>query len=199
MKPPWKYLAQLMSRRQPPEVPDHTIERDGNRKPVEMELQPAPAIVLVSPETAADPVRDNLSQSNDSAETESDTSKAVPVSLPPDVEEQKVGAIDAPRRSGSDVQALAPTSKAGSKLPQTRQAKPPRAGKNGHLNAVEQSTAVAADEKPVSQTPTSSANPFVDEAASLDEDIKQLKDQLTQKLRLQNSQLRKMLARFERS
>jgi hypothetical protein len=94
---------------------------------------------------------------------------------------------------------LAPTCKTGSKLPQTRQAKPPSAEKKRHLIAVEQSTAVAADEKPVSQTPVSSANPFFDEAASLDEDIKQLKDQLAQKLRLQNSQLRKMLERFERS
>jgi hypothetical protein len=198
MKPPWKYLAQLMSRRQPPEAQDQTIEPDGDRKLVEIELRPAPAIVLASPETAADPFHADISQSNDLAETESDTSKAAPVSLPSYVEEQKVGVIDAPRRSGSDVPALAPTSEAGSKLPQTRQAKPPRAGKKGHLNAVEQSAAVVADEKPVSQTPASSANPFVDEAASLDEDIKQLKDQLVQKLRFQNAQLRKMLERFER-
>jgi hypothetical protein len=94
---------------------------------------------------------------------------------------------------------LAPTSKDGSKSPQTRQEKPPRAGKKGHLNAIEQSTGVAADEKPVSQTLASSANPFFDEAASLDEDIKQLEDQLAQKLRLQNAQLRRMLERFERS
>ncbi|MGO4567118.1 hypothetical protein AB4Z52_19070 [Rhizobium sp. 2YAF20] len=196
MKPPWKYLAQLMSRRQPPEVPDQTIARDGDRKLVEIELRPAPAIVLASPETAADPVHNDISRSNDIAETEngpkSDASKAAPVSLPP--EEQKVGAINAPHQSGSDVPALTPTNS-----PQTRQTKPSWAQKKGPLNAVEQSTAVAADEKPVSQTPASSANPFFDEAASLDEDIKQLKDQLAQKLRLQNAQLRKMLERFERS
>jgi hypothetical protein len=107
MKPPWKYLAQLMSRRRPPEAQDQTNERAGDRRPVEIEVQPAPAIVLASPETAADPVHDDVSQSNDLAETESEPRKAAPVSLPPDVEEQDVGAIDAQHQSGSDVRALA--------------------------------------------------------------------------------------------
>jgi hypothetical protein len=57
---------------------------------------------------------------------------------------------------------------------------------------------VAAGGEPVPQSPSASANPFFDEAASLDEDIKQLRNQLAQKLRLQNAQLRNMLKRFER-
>jgi hypothetical protein len=40
---------------------------------------------------------------------------------------------------------------------------------------------------------------FVDEAASVDEEIKRLRTQLAHKLILQNAQLRKMLERFDRS
>ncbi|NTG75555.1 hypothetical protein G6M02_19695 [Agrobacterium rhizogenes] len=40
---------------------------------------------------------------------------------------------------------------------------------------------------------------FLDDAVSLDEEIKQLRSQLAQKLLLQNIQLKKMLQRFDAS
>jgi hypothetical protein len=38
---------------------------------------------------------------------------------------------------------------------------------------------------------------FVNEMATLDEDIRQLRRQLAEKLRLQNTQLKKMLGRYD--
>lgn len=45
--------------------------------------------------------------------------------------------------------------------------------------------------------PSSSRDLFFDELASLGEEVKMLRSQLAQKLRLQNIQLKKMLERFE--
>ncbi|MDP9812185.1 hypothetical protein J2W42_005055 [Rhizobium tibeticum] len=45
------------------------------------------------------------------------------------------------------------------------------------------------------QTPP--LDPFIGEVTGLDEDIKQLRNQLAQKLKLQNDQLKKMLERFD--
>jgi hypothetical protein len=42
-------------------------------------------------------------------------------------------------------------------------------------------------------------NPFLAEVTGLDEEVKQLRQLLAQKLRAQNTQLKKMLERFERS
>jgi hypothetical protein len=60
---------------------------------------------------------------------------------------------------------------------------------------VAQSTAVA--NKDQSAQSPSSRETFFDEVAGLDEEIKQLRIQLAQKLHLQNVQLKKMLERFD--
>jgi hypothetical protein len=54
MKPPWKYLAQLMSRQRPPETPEPT-NAAAARKAVEIELRPATAILLTFPSKAHGP------------------------------------------------------------------------------------------------------------------------------------------------
>jgi hypothetical protein len=201
MKPPWKFLAQLMSRQRPSEKPGQASERDIDRKPVETKLQPAPPPLLASPEAARGLEHDDESSSQDPvAATTVNTSEVdtlAPASLTAETREQKAGADDSRDQSVVDVPALAPTSRAVEPLSVPRR-KPSKVARKGRVSAIAQSP-VAVGGEPVPQSPSASGSPFFDEAASLDEDIKQLKDQLAQKLRLQNAQLRKMLKRFESS
>ncbi|NTG04841.1 hypothetical protein G6K91_21900 [Agrobacterium rhizogenes] len=196
MKPLWKFLAQLMSRQRPSVNSGQTSERDSDRKPVETKLQPAPPPLLASPEAAPGLEHDDESSSQDPvAATTVNTSEVDPVapaSLTAETREQKAGADDSREQSVVDVAALVPARAAGEQLgiPQVKPSKVTRKGR---------ASPIAAVGEPVRQSPPVSGNPFFDEAASLDEDIKQLKDQLAQKLRLQNVQLRKMLKRFESS
>jgi hypothetical protein len=96
------------------------------------------------------------------------------------------------------MQTPAPVREAGVKSPEVRKAKP-KTAKNDRVGSGARGRFVVDVQETVSQTLYPAANPFFDEAASLDDDIKLLKDQLAQKLRLQNAQLRTMLERFQRS
>ncbi|NTF66221.1 hypothetical protein [Rhizobium rhizogenes] len=200
MKPPWKFFAQLMSRRRPSETPDQTIEHDSDPKPVEIELQPAPTPWLASPEATPSLEHDDESPSIDAVEATtvniSEVDTAPPASLMAEAREQKAGADDGREQPVADVPAPAPASGVGapSGMPQGKPSTVARKGRAGRIAH----SPVAAGGEPVPQSPSASANPFFDEAASLDEDIKQLRNQLAQKLRLQNAQLRNMLKRFER-
>lgn len=184
MRPPWKFLAQLVSRRRPADASGRTIEQDGDRKLVEIDLQPAPALLLTSPTAVAAPDHDDEGQSSRPVETKAGTARET---------------ADDDRASKSaqptvDVQAAAPTSETVAErpgIPPVEASK--RMGKRRVANSV------AADSKPLSQPPLLSADPFFDEAAGLDEDINHLREQLAGKLRLQNDQLRKMLGRFDHS
>ncbi|WFU05251.1 hypothetical protein QA648_31515 (plasmid) [Rhizobium sp. CB3171] len=106
-------------------------------------------------------------------------------------------------RTATPVDVPYPAVEVGTSAPQSGastepQSKPPvkrRApAKKARVDAVAQSTGVA-HKVPLAQS-SSSRDPFFDEVASLDEDIKTLRRQLAQKLQLQNAQLRKMLERF---
>ncbi|MCJ9722188.1 hypothetical protein MOV66_10945 [Agrobacterium sp. SHOUNA12C] len=199
MKPPWKFLAQLMSRQRPSEKPGQTSDRHIDRKLVEIELQPAPLLVL--PEATSSPEHGHESPSPDLVEITAVTTSAVdsvaPASLTAEAGEQKAGADDGREQPVVDVPALGPAS-AAAEPPGVSQEKPSKVAGKGRAGRIAPSHKAAVGE-PVPQSPSASGSPFFDEAASLDDDIKQLKDQLAQKLRLQNAQLRKMLKRFESS
>lgn len=62
--------------------------------------------------------------------------------------------------------------------------------------AVVKKSKVAASKTDEEKIPAASVAPAEDAVQSLDDDIRQLRLQLTQKLRLQNEQLKTMLARF---
>jgi hypothetical protein len=183
MKPPWKFFTQLISRREST-TPGQAIEHDGGPKSIESKSQPAPA-----PEATSGAEQDDQSPSSVPVETTaanaSDVDTAAPASVTVQAEEQKAEAVEE-REPPRDKPSVKP------------RAKPSSLAGKGRTNRMAQSP-VAARAEPVPQIPSVSENPFFDEAASLDEDIRQLKDQLAQKLRLQNAQLRKMLERFERS
>ncbi len=201
MKPPWKFFTQLISRQRPSETPGQTIGDDGDPKLIEIELQPAPTPLLASPETPSGSEHAGEGPVPDPVETTvantSEVDTVAPASLTAEAKEQTAGAIDERGQPVADVPALVPASTAGepSSMPQ---GKPSRLAGKGRVNRIAQSP-MATGVETAQQSPSASGNPFFDEAASLDEDIKQLREQLAQKLRLQNAQLREMLKRFERS
>jgi len=200
MKPPWKFLAQLMSRQRPSETPAQTRERGSDRKPVEIELKPPATPLLAAPEVAPGE-QDHESPSPDPvkalAATASEVDALAPASPAADGKGQGTGAIDEREQAVTDVTGLAPA-KGPTEPSSMPQETSPKVARKARVHRTAKRP-LAVGKEPAPQSPLVPANPLFDEAASLDEDIKQLKDQLAQKLRLQNAQLRKMLERFERS
>ncbi|MBO9171597.1 hypothetical protein [Rhizobium sp. L245/93] len=195
MKAPWQYLARLMSRQKTSDTKDGG--RAGN---VEVELQPAQTILLSSPEGAAGPGDMDPpvagAQVPTAAATDGKTDPAAPA-LPLDEthaatakasgdQGQSISDPRSPLPAGEvDVQSLKAPKTRGKGLRQVR----------GDLTP---ETAVGATETPVAGL-SSPTNVLSNDVTDLDRDIKQLRDQLAQKLRVQNAQLRAMLVRFDRS
>ena len=202
MKPPWKFLAQLMSRQRPSEPTGQASERDNDRKPVEIELQPSSDALSVAPAATPDGEQARESQSPNPVEAPATDASEVDASVPAlptaDGKEHSAEAIDKREQVATGVTGLAPANEPAepSSIPPER---PSKVARKVRVNRTAKHPA-AADKEPAPRSPpVVSANPLFDEAANLDDDIKQLRDQLAQKLRLQNAQLRKMLERFERS
>ena len=202
MKPPWKFLAQLMSRQRPSEPTGQASEQDNDRKPVEIELQPSSDALPVATAATPDGEQARESQSPNPVEAPatdaSEVDASVPASSTADGKEHSAEAIDAREQVATGVTGLAPANEPvePTSIPPER---PSKVAPKASVSRTAKRPA-AADKEPAPQSPSVvSANPLFDEAANLDDDIKQLRDQLAQKLRLQNAQLRKMLERFERS
>ena len=184
MKSPWKFLAQLTSRRRPAEPRENSIERDADTAASESQAQQTPALPLNPTETfgrsghgenqAVEPLATTTSN-----EAEREVNAAPAVSAPVD----------------ADAHALLPERETSKKPPRTPRTKKPGRAKRTRTDMVAQSPAVANRDQ--SAQPPSSREAFFDEVAGLDEEIKQLRIQLAQKLHLQNVQLKKMLERFD--
>lgn len=199
MKTPWRFLVDLTSRRRPAKAQDSAIGHDTDPEAVEREDDPTPARPSLSgkPPVKADDDKgtppDQLPAASSAVESDPDAARALESSV--DIEE--------PRTAAPDDKADHPRAEADLSAPKTN-----GTGKQQNRPAVKRHTrakkaeagvavqsAVAAAEDPRSQ-PSPSRDPFFDDVASLDEDIKKLRSQLAQKLDLQNAQLRKMLERF---
>nr|WP_201009214.1 hypothetical protein [Rhizobium rhizogenes]QCL09380.1 hypothetical protein pC5.7c_513 [Rhizobium rhizogenes]QCL09550.1 hypothetical protein pC5.8a_58 [Rhizobium rhizogenes] len=174
MKSPWKFLVQLTSRGRPAEAREGSIERDAETTAIESEAEQASALPLSSTEAVDRPDHDDTP----------------PVDLVATIRDEV-------RQSSADVHALVrenATRKKSPRIPQTK--RPARARKaRADMNAA---STVTARQDQSAQSP-SPLEIFFEEAVSLDEEIKQLRSQLAQKLHLQNSQLKKMLQRFDAS
>lgn len=168
MKPPWKYLTDLMSRGR------RQTERGITGKLIELEAHLArlprlgsPDVTPVVPTETDDGLQAAKSQRLPHRDSETE---AQPVALadPP---------VDLVRTRDADVDASLPRE---STALETREP----------LVTASDDTAAAV---------LSPSNGFLDDLASTDEEIKQLRRQLSEKLRSQNDQLRMMLERFDRS
>jgi len=172
MKSPWKFLAQLTSRRRPAEPRASSVERDEDR--------------------SVEPVATTTSN-----EPERDVDAARVVSVPVDAEEVRAPARHEASPSNADAHALLLEGEISRRSARTPQPKRPGRAKRARTDMVAQSPAVV--NKDQNAQPSSPRETFFDEVAGLDEEIRQLRLQLAQKLHLQNVQLKKMLARFDAS
>jgi hypothetical protein len=192
MKSPWKLLARFLPQRRPAETREGSIEDDvdvegaqsGREVPDATEAPSASEHGKSGVVTAAfnprDPVPDALQEIPEQVNVESSSGPA----------RRRHG------RSRGDSATPQPESE-----PAKTHALPSRQEKAAHAKRTRavvavQGAAIANRDEPA-QTP--SQDSFFDEVAGVDEEIRQLRVQLAQRLHLQNVQLKKMLERFDRS
>ncbi|APO70959.1 hypothetical protein IE4872_PD00426 (plasmid) [Rhizobium gallicum] len=203
MKTPWKFLAQLASRRRPTETRESSVGNDADTEASESGVRNASALssdsteVSVRPDHNENPAVD-LVATTTSDEPDSDLDVPQAISPPNDGEEVQRPTRHEISRPGADAHALVPESKPSKKSPRKpRTKRPERRPKRTHADMVSGSATIAnSDQSAQSSSPREA---FFDEVASLDEEITQLRIQLAQKLHLQNVQLVRMLERFDGS
>ncbi|NTF97900.1 hypothetical protein [Rhizobium rhizogenes] len=132
-----------------------------------------------------------------SNETGSDLNLTPAISLPVAVEGVRAPARDEVRQSSADVHALVRENATSKKSPRTLLTKLPARARKARADMDAASTVTTRQDQSA-QSP-SPLKTFFDDAVNLDEEIKQLRSQLAQKLHLQNSQLKKLLQRFDAS
>lgn len=194
MKSPWKFLAQLLPQRQSAETRESSIEHDvdgergGSEVPDASRLNSTEAS-SVSEHGESGAATALFNHRNPAA----DASQAVAEHV--DIERLEGLAHRKRSRSRVDrgtLQVDGDTTKRHAGPP--RQRKPATRGKS-RADLV-QSNLVTNKNQPAR---ASSRESFFDEVAGVDEEIRQLRVRLAQKLQLQNVQLKKMLGRFDRS
>lgn len=202
MKAPWKFLAQLTSRRPSAKAQESSLGNDTDPKAHGGELEhtsalPPNSMVLASPPAREedDSVDERSAAFGHSDKMIGDDVVSQALKPPIDAEEAQTPARHEADHSGAEANSLVPQSAASTKLESEPRIKRRDRGKRGHFNVATQ-RAVATKSRQ-SLPPSSSRDLFFDEVTSLDEEIKILRIQLAQKLRLQNIQLKKMLERFE--
>jgi hypothetical protein len=174
MKSPWKFLVQLTSRGRPAEAREGSIERDAETTAIESEAEQASALPLDSTEAVGRPDHDDTP----------------PVDL-------VATTRDEVRQSSAEVHALVRENATSKKSPRTPQTKRPARARKARADMDAASTVTARQDQ--SAKSPSPLKTFFDDGVSLDEEIKQLRSQLAQKLHLQNMQLKKLLQRFDAS
>ncbi|MQV97667.1 hypothetical protein GHK46_09890 [Sinorhizobium medicae] len=202
MKAPWKFLAQLRSRRPSAKAQESSLGNDAGPKAHGGEVEHTSALPPSSTIAASPPAReDDVSIDQGSVafghsdKTIGDDVVSQALEPPIDAEEAQTLGRYAADHLGAEANLLVQQSAARTKLESKQQTKRRDRGKRGNFNVAKQRA--VAPKYHQSLPPSSSSDLFFDEVANLDEDIKMLRSQLAQKLHLQNVQLKKMLDRFE--
>jgi hypothetical protein len=186
MKSPWKFIAQLTSRRASAKAQDSSTGNDTDPKALESEVEHASALLPSS----------KLVDQESSASDKAKGGDSVAQVIRPPIDDAQAHAPA--RREADDTVGERPSlvrKNAASTKSQTK-ARIKRRERGEKANAqVAAQTPVTATDHPSVQLP-SSRDLFFDEVTTLDAEIKMLRNQLAQKLRLQNVQLKKMLERF---
>ncbi|OAP40248.1 hypothetical protein [Sinorhizobium americanum] len=203
MKTPWKFLAQLTSRRPSAKAQQSSIGNSADPKAFESEAEHTPALRLSLRIAASPPAHDeevsvdqasmaSESMASDKAKEDDDVAQALTQAI--DAEEAQATARHDVDHSGAEANSLVPKSAASTRShdkPRVRRLR----GKSANGGSTAQSAVAAKPQQSVQ--PSSSRDLFFHEAATLDEEIKTLRIHLAQKLQLQNGQLKKMLERFD--
>ncbi|WP_339073332.1 hypothetical protein [Sinorhizobium meliloti] len=202
MKAPWKFLAQLTSRRPSAKAQESSL---GNATAPEAhggEVEHTSALPPNSTVAAGPPAREedvSVDQGSiafgHSDKTIGDDVVSQAVKPPIDAKEAQTPARHEADHSGAEENSLVPKSAASTKLESKPRVKRRDRGKRANVNVATQRA--VAPKYHQSLPPSSSRDLFFNDVASLDEEIKMLRSQLAQKLHLQNVQLKKMLGRFD--
>ncbi|NTH49336.1 hypothetical protein G6K98_32420 [Agrobacterium rhizogenes] len=200
MKSPWKFLVELTSRGRAAETPAASTEDDAETTAIESEAQQVPALPLNSTETSDRPDHEetppvDFGTTTTSNETASDLDARPAVSLPGDVEEIQAPVRKKTSQSSAEAPASVPQNERSRRSPPTLQAKRPVRARRARTN-VDAESARPTNKDQTAQSP-SPRETLLNEAISLDEEIRRLRRQLAQKLHLQNAQLRTLLQRFD--
>jgi hypothetical protein len=182
MASPWKFLARLVSPRRQPKQDDSAIEA----------VKPDVLAIAGPTETTVEENRHSVDHRADEQPQPGDRSDAAPIAPEPSDQTRSdvVGIVenDSDKLESAFGTVLPDVGVIVEKVEQTANATRPerrtRAKKDEAAAVVVQVSPVAAS--------------VSDQMAGLDEEIAMLRTQLAGKLRLQNAQLKRMLARFER-
>lgn len=192
MKTPWRFLADLTSRRRPVKPEESSTGRSADAEASEGEAKSAPAVPSDAAASGAHVSDDRPSAASNETESVHDAGAA---SEPPvDAEEVQAPALADAKVPLVEPDAAAVKTGTGAKPQRKPPAERGARAKKAQADVVAKSVA-AADRAPVPP----SRDPFFDELASLDEEIRALRSELAQKLHRQNAQLKKMLERFDRA
>jgi hypothetical protein len=187
MKSPWKFIAQLTSRRASAKAQDSSTGNDTDPKALESEVEHASALLPSS----------KLVDQESSASDKAKGGDSIAQVIRPPIDDAQA---HAPARREADntvgeQPSLVRKNAVSTKLQTKARIKRRERGENANAQVAAQIPVTATDHPSV-QLP-SSRDLFFDEVAILDAEIKMLRSQLAQKLRLQNVQLKKMLERFD--
>ncbi|MDX0259364.1 hypothetical protein GOC32_31405 [Sinorhizobium meliloti] len=199
MKAPWKFLAQLTSRRPSAKAQETSLGDDTDPKAHGGEVEhtsalPPNSTVAVSPPAHEEDVSVDQGSVAFGHSDKTIADGVVSLKTPIVAEEAQTPARHEADHSDAEANSLVPQSSASTKLESKPRIKRRDRGKRGNFNVATQ-RAVAPKHQSLPRS--SSRDLFFDELASLGEEVKMLRSQLAQKLRLQNIQLKKMLERFE--
>ncbi len=167
MKSPWKYLAQLASL-------GRTVKTSENAPEVETE----------------DPAGEVDDLVVEGSNEEASSLDALNIDAAADQEDGTVVTIV--DRSPADAQGMLPEPAGPPQPPPTKRRRRSRKTSAGDV-AVAEVVEYGDRSSGAPQPPMT----FVDEMTALDEDVRQLRRRLAEKLRLQNTQLKKMLGRYD--
>ncbi|EPE96484.1 hypothetical protein [Rhizobium grahamii] len=191
MKSPWKFLTQLGSRKRRADPDESPV---GGHASEDTRATEASEEFLTPDETQASPVDSDIAPGATAAGVAAaDQVADEPAELSVDAEEndqRKIGSHDGPIVEMSDSKPESDKRKRQAAVPQQ-----PRKPRKNHSSEVAQSSAASERARP---EPLSLSFAIVDDKITeLDQEIKHLRIELAQRLRLQNDQLRKMLKRFD--
>ena len=199
MKSPWKFLAQLTSRRPTAQAQESSVGNDTESKTLESELEDTSALPPSSAIADGPPARDvDISVDQGAVvtdEAKGDDEAAQALKPPINAEEAQATARHEADHSGAEASSLVPKSPAKTKSQSKPRTKRRERGKGANADMAAQSAVAPKQQK--SLEPSSSRDLFFYEVATLDDEIKMLRTELAQKLHLQNVQLKRMLERFD--
>lgn len=204
MKSPWRLLVQLTTGRRKEASGSSAIEDDSRSEALdgqELDALAPPLGREVIDAKAEDAQHNSNEQAAAPAADVADGSGEGQTVSPGDIADTQVTILeDAGSSSGAEaaLSRVDATLGSGSEIdPRSGSAslkKPQARAKRARALPIAKGEGGAKQDEPQRPSPV---NPFFDEVGELDDEIKQLKDTLAGKLRLQNAQLKKLLKRFD--